>query len=291
MKRILKEPLLHFLVLGAAIFAVYSLLYRGSAGEPGRIVVTQGQIESIKAGYFGTWHRAPTEEELQGLIRDRVLEEAYVREALALGLDKDDLIVRRRLRQKMEFISDGLGAPAEPSEAQLQAYLKANAAAFVTEPRFTFRQVYLDPRRHRVNLSRDVQRLLAGLNQREASAGWAQLGDPILLEREFVHASAGDVASQFGEKFPAALRELPLDRWQGPVESGYGVHLVALAERTGSGTPALDEVREAVRREWKSSQQREAASRFAQALLRKYAVTIEAAPLATARPADSVAVR
>jgi hypothetical protein len=273
------------------IFAVYSLVFSRGDGEPGKIVIGQGQIAAIEAGYVGTWHRPPTDDELKGLIRDRVLEEAYVREALALGLEKDDLIVRRRLRQKMEFIADGLAAPAEPSEAQLQAYLTANASTFATEPRLTFRQVYLDPQRHGANLARDAQRLLASLNQGRARAGWAQLGDPIPLPREVVDASARDVANQFGEKFAAALREVPLGEWQGPLESGYGVHLVALSERTGNGTPALDEVRDAVRRACKGDRQREASERYAQALLRKYEVIIEGAPVAGARPADSVAVR
>ena len=138
MKRILEEPLLHFLLLGAAIFAVYSWISGDSRADPQAIVVTQGQIESMKAGYMRTWHRPATDEELEGLVRDRVLEEAYIREAVALGMDKDDLIIRRRLRQKMEFVSEGLAATAEPSDAQLQAYLNSNAAKFAVEPRFSF---------------------------------------------------------------------------------------------------------------------------------------------------------
>ena len=115
------------------------------------------------------------------MIRERVREEVYYREALALGLDKDDLIIRRRLQQKMEFVSEGRTAPVEPSDTDLQAYLTAHAAAFATEPRFSFRQVYLNPQRHGADLARDAERLRVGLNHAGAKANLASLGDPLLL--------------------------------------------------------------------------------------------------------------
>jgi hypothetical protein len=275
MRRLLREPLLHFLLLGAALFAAFS--WGSGHFETGSksIVVTQGQLASMRVAFTRTWQRPPTSEEWEGLIRDRVREEVYYREALALGLDKDDLIIRRRLRQKMEFVSQDLAAPAEPSNEALQAYLNAHAATFATERRFSFRQVYLNPKRRGVNLARDADRLLAGLKQAGANANLAPLGDPILLEHEFDNASAREVGNMFGEKFAAALGNLSPGQWQGPVESGYGVHVVFLAERTEGRLPPLEDVREAVRREWTNAQQREAAGRFYQALLRKYAVTIE----------------
>jgi len=190
MKRLLSEPLLHFLLLGAGIFVAYGLLTKGINPDRERIVVTQGQIASLTEGYARTWQRAPTREELEGLIRDRVQEETYVREAQALGLDQDDLIIRRRLRQKMEFVSEGLAAPAEPSEADLQAYLTAHAAQFSTEPRFSFRQVFLNPQQRGANLARDAERLLAGLNQAGGEARFADSGDSIPLDPVFDKTSS-----------------------------------------------------------------------------------------------------
>jgi PPIC-type PPIASE domain len=291
LKRLLREPLLHFLLLGAAIFAGYGLMTRGGGNDPGKIVVTQGQLASMFEGFTRTRQRAPTREEWEGLIRDRVQDEVYYREALALGLDKDDLIIRRRLRQKMEFVSEGLAPAAQPSDAELQAYLNAHAAAFATEPRFSFRQVYLDPRRRGANLARDTERLLTGLNQAGAKADLANVGDPIPLEHEFDHASAREIANAFGEKFAAALGRQPLGQWQGPVASGYGVHLVFLAGRSEGETPALQNVRDDVRREWSNAQQREAAERFYRSLLKKYSVTVETPPSAAASASDAVAAR
>jgi len=280
-----REPLLHFLLLGAAIFAAYSLVARGTGNEPGRIVVTQGQLSSMKESFTRTRQRPPTTEEWEGLIRDRVREEVYYREALALGLDKDDLIIRRRLQQKMEFVSDGIAAQATPTDAELNAYLRAHPDKFRAEQQFTFRQLYLNPEKHGKNLGRDTGLLLARLNQSADTTAISALGDSIMLEHQFAHASARDVGNLFGEKFAAGLGNLSRGRWQGPVESSYGVPVVFLAERMDTRLPALDDVRDAVRREWSSAQQADAATRFYQALLRKYAVSIEApSPANTPEP-------
>ena len=278
MKRLLREPLVHFVVLGAMIFCGYSLLNRDGASAPDRIVITQGQIDAMTVGFTRTWQRAPTQEEMVGLIRDRVQEEVYYREALALGLDRDDVVIRRRLRQKMEFVSHDPVASTEPSDEELQAYLKAHAAAFTTGPRFSFRQVYLNPQRHGRDLLRDAQQMLVQLRQAGLQGPTELAGDSLMMEPAFDNASAREVASLFGEKFAAALGDLPTGQWQGPVESGYGVHLVFLSERTEGGLPQLAEVREAVRREWTNARQRAAAEQFYQGLLRKYVVTVEAKP-------------
>jgi hypothetical protein len=125
MKKILCEPLLHFLLLGTAIFVAYSLVSKRTAEEPGKIVISQGQIASIVVGFTRTWQRPPTSEELEGLVRDRVREEVYCHEALALGLDKDDIIIRRRLRQKMEFVTDDVVAQAQPTDDELSVSTSA----------------------------------------------------------------------------------------------------------------------------------------------------------------------
>jgi parvulin-like peptidyl-prolyl cis-trans isomerase-like protein len=275
-KRFLKEPLAHFLLLGALIFAGHGLLGRDGARAPGRIVVSQGQLESMRVGFTRTWQRQPTREEWEGLIRDRVREEVYCREAMALGLDRDDTIIRRRLRQKMEFISDDIAARTPPTEADLGAYLAAHPESFRVEPRVTFRHVFLNPEKHGENLARDAARLLAQLRQAGARADAPALGDPFLLEHQFASVPASEVEKQFGKGFAATLGRIPAGEWRGPVESGYGVHLVWVSERAEGGLPALADVRDAVRREWDNGRRQEANEKFYQALLKSYTVTIEA---------------
>jgi len=275
MKRLFKEPLVHFLVLGALLFAGYGLLNRNGAPAPGRVVVSQGQLASMRAAFTRTWQRPPSREEWEGLIRDRVREEVYCREALALGLDKDDIIIRRRLRQKMEFVTDDVVAQAEPDEAELAEFLARHPDRFRVEPRFTFWQVYLNPAKHGENLARDTAQLLAQLNQAGGNAGFAALGDSFLLEHQFAAVPASEVAKQFGEDFAAKLAGIAPGQWQGPVESGYGVHLVFVSERTEGQLPALADVRDAVRREWDNARRLEANEKFYQELLKRYTVTIE----------------
>ncbi len=275
MKKILQEPLLHFLLLGATIFAVYGFLSKPASDEPGKIVVTSGEVNSMVVGFTRTWQRPPTSEETEGLIQDRVREEVYYREATALGLDKDDMVIRRRLRQKMEFVTDDVVARAKPDDDRLSAYLKAHAGAFRVQRQYTFSHVYLNPERHGENLSRDGVRLLAQLRQAGSRADLQDLGDAFLLEHTFVAVSAGEVGKQFGEKFAAKLDELTPGIWEGPIESGYGAHLVLLSERTEGRVPALAEVRETVSREWANAQRLEANEKFYQGLLKHYAVTVE----------------
>ena len=275
MKKILREPLLHFLVLGTAIFAAYGLLSKRNSDEPGKIVISAGQVASMAETFARTWRRPPTSAELEGLIRDRVQEEVYSREAVALGLDKDDTIIRRRLRQKMEFVTDDVAALAEPTDDELSAYLKTHADAFRVQRQFTFCQVYLNPERHGENLVRDTAQLLAQLQQAGDQADVSELGDSFLLEHSFQSLPAGEIAKQFGEKFAAKLGEVSLGQWQGPIESGYGVHLVLVSERREGRVPPLAEVRDAVRREWANARRLESNEKFYQELLKRYVVTIE----------------
>jgi hypothetical protein len=276
MQRILKEPLLHFLLLGAALFIAYGLIAKpGSGGASGKINVTVGQIEHLAAGFAKTWQRPPSDAELKGLVDDWVREEIATREAIAMGLDKDDVVIRHRLRQKLEFVSDDIAAQTKPTDADLKAYLQAHSESFRIEPRITFSQVYLDPTRHGNHLARDTAQLLAKLQQAGGKADIAARGDAILLERTFQSAPTSEIAKQFGEKFAAALGELAPGQWQGPIESGYGVHLVYVSERTAARAPALAEVRDTVQREWANAQRLDGNARFYQELLKRYTVTIE----------------
>jgi hypothetical protein len=275
MKRILREPLLHFLLLGTVIFAAYGFVSKRGSNEPGKIVISEGQIAAMAEGFARTWRRPPTSAEIEELIKDRVQEEVYCREAMALGLDNEDTVIRRRLRQKMEFLTDDVAALAEPSDEELSTYLKTHAETFGVQRQFTFSQVYLNPERHGENLARDTAQLLTQLQQAGDEADLSQLGDSFLLEHKFQSLPASEVVKQFGEKFATKLSEVLSGQWQGPLESGYGVHLVWISERTEGRLPELAEVRDTVRREWANARRLEANEKFYQELLKRYVVTIE----------------
>lgn len=275
MRKILREPLTHFLLLGTAIFLAHRLVSDRARDNPGRIEVTQGQVASMMVGFSRIWQRPPTREELDGLIQDHVREEVYYREALTMGLDRDDTIIRRRLRQKLEFITDDIATPAEPTDAELTEYLKTHSNVFRLERRLTFNQVYLNPDKHGERLTHNVAQLLMQLQHKGPGADLSALGDAFLLERRFEAAPGSEIAKQFGEKFAERIGDIPIGQWHGPVESGYGVHLVFVQKRTEGRVPELTEVRDTVLREWANARRKEANERFYQNLLKRYVVTIE----------------
>jgi hypothetical protein len=282
-KKFIREPFLHFLLLGAAIFTAHHFLSGRAGTQPGRIVITQGDITSIMIGFSRTWQRPPTREELDGLIRDRVREEVYYREAMAMGLDRDDPVIRRRLQQKLQFVTDDVAAPAEPTDAELSEYLQTHADVFRVDRRFTFNQVYLDPSKHGEGLAHDIAELLTELRQHEGNVvDSSSLGDAFLLECRFEAAPNAEIAKQFGEKFVAKLADVPIGQWVGPVESGYGMHLVFVEERTEGRLPELAEVRDAVRREWTNAGRLESNEKYFQSLLKQYEVVVEKLDLSEA---------
>jgi len=273
--KLIREPLFHFLVLGAVIFAVHGLITGHNTDKPGKIVVTQAAIENLVTGFTRTWQRPPTEDELHGLVRDYIREEAAYRQALTLGLDRDDMIVRRRLQQKLEFVSDALATRTEPSDADLQSFLQAHKAEFQTQPRFSLRQIYFNPQVHGANLHRDAARVLDDLQHPDSRIHNADLGDPFLLQQDFDDVSFGDLKGTFGEHFASAINALPMRSWQGPIDSGYGAHLVYVTKHSDSHVPPLAEVRDQARREYLNAKRREATDKFYQALLSRYTVTIQ----------------
>jgi hypothetical protein len=275
MKKLIREPFIHFLLLGAAFFIANRLVSGRIENQTEKIVITQGQITSMVIGFSRTWQRPPTREELEGLIRDRVREEVYSREAIVMGLDRDDPIIRRRLQQKLAFVTDDVATPAEPTDAELADYLKTHAAGFGVDRKFTFSQVYLDPNKRGEHLARDANELLNQLRQQGRDVDPSSLGDAFLLEHRFEAARTTEITKQFDEKFAAKLADAPIGQWFGPVESGYGTHLVLVEERTEGRQPELAEVRDAVRREWTNTRRLESNEKFFENLLKHYEVVVE----------------
>jgi hypothetical protein len=277
MSRWLREPLLHFVLLGALTFAAHALVSRDERRRPDEIVITQAQLAMLATTFAGTWQRPPTADEMNGLIRDYVREEVAAREAIALGLDKDDTVIRRRLRQKLEFISEDMTARAEPTERELEDYLAAHEDVFRAERRFTFTQVYLDSQRRGDRLPSDTDALLARLRA-DPDLDALTLGDSLLLGSRFDALPASEVAREFGEAFAKKLTTLAVGRWQGPIESGYGMHLVRITRRNEGGVPSLARSRDAVKREWGNAQRTAASEAFYRGLLEHYSVKIERPP-------------
>ena len=277
-KSVLREPLLHFLAIGAALFLYFHWSGGGSGPNSGRIVLTAGQIEHLAAGFAKTWQRPPTEVEIKGLVDDWVREEIAVREAMAAGLDRDDTVIRRRLRQKMEFLVEDVAAAAPPTEQELQAWLDGHPDSFRIEPQVALRQVYFSRDRRGAKAEADARALLPRLRAAGPAARIDDLGDPIMLPQEIELAPRSDVVRTFGEDFAGRIETLAPGRWAGPVESGYGLHLVLVRERVEGSIPELARVRPAVEREFLSDRQKRQLAAMYERLLAKYKVVIEKKP-------------
>jgi hypothetical protein len=269
----LREPLLHFLVLGLLLFLFYE--WRGGGPGTSRIVVTQGQITHLSSGFARTWQRPPSEEELKGLIDEYVKEEIATREAVASGLDRDDAIIRRRLRQKLEFLVEDAVDPSPPSDADLRRWLDAHPDAFRAEPQVALRQVFVSRERRGAAAPRDAERLLARLRAAGPEADTSRLGDPTALPAELRLGPVREVSLTFGDAFARAIEPFAAGQWSGPVESSYGLHLVLVRERVAASGPDLAAIRPQVERALITERRGRALDALYQRLLAKYSVTIE----------------
>lgn len=271
MQRLLREPLLHFLILGALLFALYGWVNRDGLRSPEEVVVDQARVDALATQFQRVWQRTPTREELQGLIDSWVREEIIYREGVAAGMERGDEVVRRRVVQKMDFMTEGMAADV-PKEAELQTWLRDHPDEYRIPARYTLLQVYFDPARHGERLDRDIAAALKALRQDPR----APVGDLTMLPATMADASSGDVARAFGQPFADALGELPLRRWSGPLVSGYGLHLVRIDARTPARTPTLAEVRKDVERDLLNARSRQAGEDFYDELRERYKVKIEA---------------
>jgi PPIC-type PPIASE domain len=274
---LLREPLLQFLLLGAALFGLFHLVDRKKAETPERIVISSARIANLADGFARTWRRPPSNEELQGLVDDYIRDEVFYREGRAAGLDRDDVIIRRRVRQKMEFFAED-GLIPEPSEEQLAAYLKSNSDRFRTEVRFTFHQVFLSATRRGRTIDSDSRQLASALDGADAAVDAVALGDPFLLGEEFQAISQNEVAGIFGDGFAKRIFVAEQGRWQGPIASSFGQHFVYVSERMPGSLPPLDAVRQAVRREWSNARRLEAEQKLYGSLRGRYEIVVEVPP-------------
>jgi len=267
------------------LFGLHGLVGKRSAEVPEKIVVSASRIANLGDGFARTWRRSPNEQELQGLIEDYIRDEVFYREGRAAGLDRDDVIIRRRVRQKMEFLADDMSLP-EPSDEQLAAYLVSNPERFRAEYQLTFHQVFLSATRRANTIENDSKQVASVLARADGAADAMALGDPFLLGEEFRGVSPSELTSIFGEAFSKQIAAMETGRWQGPISSGFGQHFVFISERISGGSPLLDAVRPAVRREWVNAQRLEAERKLYASFRERYEIVVEA-PSAKAAEAAS----
>jgi peptidyl-prolyl cis-trans isomerase C len=280
-RRLLREPLVHFLLIGMALFIGYRALNPApEAGMRSNVIeLTDGDLRQMTVTWLAQGRPAPTPEQMRSLVDSRVREEILVREALALGLDKDDTIIKRRLAQKMEFLAEDLSAVPEPTSAELEAWFKDNAERFALPPRVSFQHLYFSPDRRGASAREDAVRALAKLAGAPANApAAAELADPFMFQDSYGDRTPEQLVKLFGLRFAQELFKLEPGSWQGPVESGYGWHLVFLDEMTPSRVPAFEEVEADAKSEWIAERRAVSKRKMYEAMRARYRVVLPRTP-------------
>lgn len=287
--RLAKEPLVHFLALGAFIFVLDGWLggAGGETAESKRVVVDADRVAWLVEGWARQWRRPPTEAELRGLVEDRIREEILYREALAMGLDQDDTIVRRRLVQKVEFLTEDMAAQSEPTDEQLSGYLQENRERYQVPPRLSFEHIYFNADERGANVEEDAREVLAELrNLGDRPDRASERGDRFMLETEFKLKTEQDVALRMGTEFARSLFSLESDGWDGPLISGYGVHLVHVTERVPGREPELAKIRRRIVNDYTRDQRQKANADLYARLRAQYEIVVDESAI-TGKPAAS----
>ena len=276
--RWLREPLLHFILIGAALFLLFYQVAEPEAVSDNRIVISEADIDRMITLFDRKFHRLPDRQELNGLVEAQIREEVLYREAMAMGLDQDDTIVRRRMAQKLEFLFTDLADATDPADAELQRFLSENPNKFIEPARNSFIHVYFSASERADTAEADAQQLLAVLNSNQEPVDLATAGDPFMFGYTFDRQSEHQVSRIFGNEFARALYTLTTGAWHGPIVSAYGLHLVFIKERDDAWLPALDEIRDSVRNEWLAVQRRQVNNAFYQSLRDRYDVIVWQSP-------------
>jgi peptidyl-prolyl cis-trans isomerase C len=284
MKRLVREPLIHFLLIGAALFAVYHYLQpaRGAAPSSKQIQLSLDDLAQLAALFQSQWRRDPTPEEFGRMVEQKVQSEVLYREAMAMGLDKNDEIVKRRMALKMQFLAEDVAAAREPTTDELKSWFEKNSAKFAQPPRLSFRHLYFSPDRRGAHARDDAAKALALLtgqpedvNLRESSA------DPSMFQDYYREQAPDYLGKEFGPQFAQAVQKLPSGSWQWPIESGFGWHLVFVDAVIPGRVPDFEEIESDVKTAWLAAQKAVAWDKAYKEMRAKYTVLLPAPPADT----------
>jgi hypothetical protein len=281
LNRFLREPLLHFLLIGGALFVAYDRLNPAgdSAATSHEIVLGVDELGQLALAFQAQWRRMPTPDELSRLVEDRVREEILYREALALGLDQGDTIVKRRMAQKMQFLAEDVAAAREPTPAELESWYASHAREFAQPERISFRHLYFSPDRRGARARDEAAAALEKLaRQPRDSALAAALADPFMFQDYYRERAPEQLGKEFGPEFAQAVADLPTGSWQGPIESGLGWHLVYIDSVIPGRVPDFAEIEPDAKAAWLGEQKERAWEQAYQEMRARYTVLLPAPP-------------
>ncbi len=275
--KFLREPLVHFLLIGAALFVIYGLWGQKDVEEKERaITISAGEINWLSDAWKKRWNRPPTDKEREGIIDQYLREMILYREAVAMGLDRDDTVIRRRLAQKLEFLSQDLITPQPPTEAELQSYFEEHVDRYQAPDLITFTHVFIDPDKRGNQTLVDAETIKEQLQAlKEPPRDARAYGDAFMLQSYYPERPESELLKLFGSGFARSVFELAPHQWHGPVLSGYGTHLVYVHDLRKAPPPTFTQAEAQVRQEWESDKREELNEQFVASMIARYDVTIE----------------
>jgi len=278
--RLLKEPLIQFLILGAAIYGAYAVF--GTPEEDYRdttILVDSNRIDSMISEWERRWNRPPTRQEIDGLIQQYIKEDVLYRQAVAMGLNEDDPVTRRRMAQKLEFLTSDLSSMQEPAEGELEQFFVQNQESYQDPDMISFSHIFFDPDARENATLVDAEATLARLREKgEPGQEISELGDRFMLQNYFASATEMDIRRQLGSGFSEVVMELEPGQWHGPVLSGYGVHLVYVYDYFAAPVPVFKDVQARVLEDWHAKKREEFNAEFLENLKGRYEIVIDELP-------------
>ena len=280
MKKMFKEPLVYFFVLGFVVFGLHSFLNRANQDDtdPFTVEVTSADIGWIRSSWEARMKRQPTQQELQGLIKRYIRDEILFREAMAMDLDDQDLVIQRRLVQKLTFVFEDLAETLEPTDDELKKYLQKNQEKYRIPEMISFTQVYFNPEK-RKDVTKEVEKLLDRLKSAQSAPEEAiSLGDTIMIDSTFRKRSPSEVARTLGKKFTNELFLSSEMGWQRPIMSTFGVHLVYIDQRTASKMPEYEIIREDVKNDFMYERKKQVIDSAYNAAKSRYTILLEGLP-------------
>jgi peptidyl-prolyl cis-trans isomerase C len=279
--KFLREPLVHFLAIGAAIFVLYAFWGQQETEEQERaITITAGEIGWLTDTWKKRWNRPPTPEERAGIIDQYLREMILYREAVAMSLDRDDSVIRRRLAQKLEFLSQDLVSPEPPAKEELQAYFKEHMGQYQAPDLVTMTHVFIDPDLRGDQTLVDAEVIKEKLQALKEPPHDAQaFGDTFMLQSYYPERSEAELLKLFGSGFARSVFELAPGQWHGPVLSGYGTHLVYVYDHQKAEPPNFADVEEQVLQNWEDDTRNRLNEQFIDSIIARYDVVIEDTPI------------
>jgi hypothetical protein len=292
MKRLLREPLIHFLLIGAALFALYHYVQpaRSAAPSSKQIDLSPDELAQLAMLFQSQWKRDPTPDEFGRMVEQKVQSEVLYREALAMGLDKNDEIVKRRMAQKMQFLAEDVAAAREPTTDELKSWFEKNRAKFAQPPRLSFRHLYFSPDRRGTRAREDAAKALARLaGQPEDTKVAEGVADAFMFQEYYRDRAPDYLGKEFGPQFAVAVERLKPGSWQGPIESGFGWHLVFMDTVIPGRVPEFEEIEADVKTSWLAQEKALGWEKAYKEMRAKYTVLLPAPPASTNTGAPAVA--